>query len=127
MNMTLKFTPEHQWIRLTDEAALLATVGITEHAQETLGDIVFVSTPNIGDVLTQNTVVSEVESVKAASDVFAPVSGEVIEINPLIKVDPGLINKDPMGEGWFFKMRVDSKADLEKLLSLDQYHKSIGK
>ena len=70
---------------------------------------------------------SEVESVKAASDVFAPVSGEVIEINPLIKDDPGLINKDPMGEGWFFKMRVDSKADLEKLLSLDQYHKSIGK
>ena len=127
MNMTLKFTPEHQWIRLTDEASLLATVGITEHAQETLGDIVFVSTPNIGDVLTQNTVVSEVESVKAASDVFAPVSGEVIEINPLIKDDPGLINKDPMGEGWFFKMRVDSKADLEKLLSLDQYHKSIGK
>lgn len=125
--MTLKFTPEHQWIRLTDEASLLATVGITEHAQETLGDIVFVSTPNIGDVLTQNTVVSEVESVKAASDVFAPVSGEVIEINPLIKDDPGLINKDPMGEGWFFKMRVDSKADLEKLLSLDQYHKSIGK
>jgi glycine cleavage system H protein len=127
MNMTLKFTPEHQWIRLTDEASLLATVGITEHAQETLGDIVFVSTPNIGDVLTQNTVVSEVESVKAASDVFAPVSGEVIEINPLIKDDPGLINKDPMGEGWFFKMRVDSNADLEKLLSLDQYHKSIGK
>ncbi len=127
MNMTLKFTPEHQWIRLADEASLLATVGITEHAQETLGDIVFVSTPNIGDVLTQNTVVSEVESVKAASDVFAPVSGEVIEINPLIKDDPGLINKDPMGEGWFFKMRVDSKADLEKLLSLDQYHKSIGK
>jgi len=125
--MTLKFTPEHQWIRLTDEASLLATVGITEHAQETLGDIVFVSTPNIGDVLTQNTVVSEVESVKAASDVFAPVSGEVIEINPLIKDDPGLINKDPMGEGWFFKMRVDSNADLEKLLSLDQYHKSIGK
>ncbi len=125
--MTLKFTPEHQWIRLADEASLLATVGITEHAQETLGDIVFVSTPNIGDVLTQNTVVSEVESVKAASDVFAPVSGEVIEINPLIKDDPGLINKDPMGEGWFFKMRVDSKADLEKLLSLDQYHKSIGK
>ena len=127
MNMTLKFTPEHQWIRLADEASLLATVGITEHAQETLGDIVFVSTPNIGDVLTQNTVVSEVESVKAASDVFAPVSGEVIEINPLIKDDPGLINKDPMGEGWFFKMRVDSNADLEKLLSLDQYHKSIGK
>ncbi len=125
--MTLKFTPEHQWIRLADEASLLATVGITEHAQETLGDIVFVSTPNIGDVLTQNTVVSEVESVKAASDVFAPVSGEVIEINPLIKDDPGLINKDPMGEGWFFKMRVDSNADLEKLLSLDQYHKSIGK
>ncbi len=127
MKMTLKFTPEHQWIRLTDQASLLATVGITEHAQETLGDIVFVSTPNIGDVLTQNTVVSEVESVKAASDVFAPVSGEVIEINPLIKDDPGLINKDPMGEGWFFKMRVDSNADLEKLLSLDQYHKSIGK
>ena len=127
MNMTIKFTPEHQWIRLTDEATLSALVGITAHAQETLGDIVFASTPNIGDVLTQNTVVCEVESVKAASDVFAPVSGEVIEINPLIKDDPGLINKDPMGDGWFFKMRIESMADLQKLLSLEEYHKSIGK
>ena len=125
--MTTKFTPEHQWIKPIDGAAHLALVGITEHAQETLGDIVFVSLPKVGEVLTQNTVVSQVESVKAASDVFAPVSGQVTEVNASILDDPGLINKDPMGEAWFFKMRIDSSSDLEQLMSLEHYHKSIGK
>jgi len=125
--MTTKFTPEHQWIKPIDGSAHLALVGITEHAQETLGDIVFVSLPEVGEVLTQNTVVSQVESVKAASDVFAPVSGQVTEVNASILDDPGLINKDPMGEAWFFKMRIDSSSDLEQLMSLEHYHKSIGK
>jgi len=125
--MTTKFTPEHQWIKPIDGSAHLALVGITGHAQETLGDIVFVSLPKVGEVLTQNTVVSQVESVKAASDVFAPVSGQVTEVNASILDDPGLINKDPMGEAWFFKMRIDSSSDLEQLMSLEHYHKSIGK
>ncbi len=122
-----KFTPEHQWIRLIDESHSLALVGITEYAQETLGDVVYVSIPQVGTALKANTVVSEVESVKAASDVFAPVSGVVTKINTALMDDPGMINKDPLGEGWFFEMKMDSLASLDSLLDLDQYHKLIGK
>jgi len=122
-----KFTPEHQWIRLIDESHSSALVGITEYAQETLGDVVYVSIPQVGTALKANTVVSEVESVKAASDVFAPVSGVVTKINTALMDDPGMINKDPLGEGWFFEMKMDSLASLDSLLDLDQYHKLIGK
>ncbi len=125
--MITKFTPEHQWIRLLDESTLLALVGITEHAQETLGDVVFVSLPKVSEALKQNTVVSQVESVKAASDVFAPVSGVVTVVNQMVLDDPGLINTDALGEGWFFEMKIDSKSDLDALMTIDQYHKSIGK
>ncbi len=125
--MITKFTPEHQWIRLLDESTLLALVGITEHAQETLGDVVFVSLPKVSEALKQNTVVSQVESVKAASDVFAPVSGVVTAVNQMVLDDPGLINTDALGEGWFFEMKIDSKSDLDALMTIDQYHKSIGK
>ncbi len=125
--MITKFTPEHQWIRLLDESTLLALVGITEHAQETLGDVVFVSLPKVSEALKQNTVVSQVESVKAASDVFAPVSGVVTVVNQMVLDDPSLINTDALGEGWFFEMKIDSKSDLDALMTIDQYHKSIGK
>lgn len=123
----IKFTPEHQWIRLIDASQSLALVGITDYAQETLGDVVFVSLPNVGESLKDNTVVAEVESVKAASDVFAPVSGVVTQCNSAILDDPGLINTDPMGEAWFFEIKVDSLSSLDSLLSEDQYHKLIGK
>jgi len=125
--MITKLTPEHQWIRLLDESTLLALVGITEHAQETLGDVVFVSLPKVSEALKQNTVVSQVESVKAASDVFAPVSGVVTEVNQMILENPGLINTDALGEGWFFEMKMDSKSDFDALMTIEQYHKSIGK
>jgi glycine cleavage system H protein len=125
--MITKFTPEHQWILLLDESNLLALVGITEHAQETLGDVVFVALPKISETLKQNTVVSQVESVKAASDVFAPVSGVVTKINQMVLDDPGLINTDALGKGWFFEMKIDSKTDFDALMTLDEYHKFIGK
>jgi glycine cleavage system H protein len=122
-----KFTPEHQWIRVIDATNLLAQVGITDHAQETLGDVVFVQPPQVGQRLSGTTVVAEVESVKAASDVYAPVSGVVTQINSALIDQPGMVNTDPMGEAWFFEMKIDSLSSLEALLSIDDYHKLIGK
>jgi glycine cleavage system H protein len=122
-----KFTPEHQWIRVIDETNSLAQVGITDHAQETLGDVVFVQPPQVGLRLSGTTVVAGVESVKAASDVYAPVSGVVTRINSALIDHPDMVNTDPMGEAWFFEMKIDSLSSLDGLLSLDDYHKLIGK
>ena len=122
-----KFTPEHQWIHVIDESNLLALVGITDYAQETLGDVVFVAPPKVGQSLKATTVVAEVESVKAASDVYAPVSGVVTKVNSTLADNPALVNTDPMGEAWFFEMKIDSLASLDALMNSDQYHKLIGK
>src|SRR4029079_16739488 len=98
----LKFSKDHEWLRVEGD---VVTFGITSHAQEQLGDIVFVELPKVGASLTQGGAAAVVESVKAASDVYAPVGGEVVEINPAIVENPKLVNEDPMGKGWFAKLK----------------------
>src|SRR5579872_5892710 len=99
----LKFTKDHEWLRIDGDVAM---VGITQHAQEQLGDLVFVELPAVGKSFEQGAVSAVVESVKAASDVYAPISGEIVETNPAIVADPTLVNRDPMGAGWFVKIRI---------------------
>ena len=116
--MSLYFTREHEWIRVDGETA---TVGISNHAQEALGDIVFAEVPEPGRRVSKGQEAAVVESVKAASDVYAPVSGEVIEGNQAIADDPALINRDPEGEGWFFKLKLDNSGELDGLLDEASY------
>src|SRR4029450_11738111 len=111
--MTTYFTKEHEWIRVEGDAA---TVGISDHAQEQLGDIVFAEVPDAGRRVSKGQEAAVVESVKAASDVYAPVSGEVIEGNQAVADDPSLINKDPEGEGWFFKLKLSDPGELGGLM-----------
>jgi glycine cleavage system H protein len=119
----LKFTPDHEWLRIDGDVAV---VGITDHAKDQLGDIVFVELPSVGASLQQGAPAGVVESVKAASDVYTPVSGAVIAVNPDIVADPGLINADPMGKGWFFKLKVADPAQLDALLDEAAYRASLG-
>jgi glycine cleavage system H protein len=114
----LRFTKEHEYIRSEDGVAV---VGITNHAQEKLGDIVFVEVPEVGRRLTAGEAAGVVESVKAASDVFAPVAGEVIEANAELVASPQLVNEDAEGRGWFFKIRLENERALEGLLDEDAY------
>ena len=116
--MTVYFTREHEWIRVDGDTA---TVGISSHAQEALGDIVFAEAPEAGRRVSKGQEAAVVESVKAASDVYAPVSGEVIEGNPAIADDPSVINSDPEGEGWFFKIRLSDPSETEGLMDADAY------
>jgi glycine cleavage system H protein len=116
--MSLYFTREHEWIRVWGDNV---TVGISDHAQAALGDIVFAEVPAVGKVLAKGDDAAVVESVKAASDVYAPIGGEVIEGNAAIESDPALINRDPEGEGWFFKMKGINAAELEGLMDEAAY------
>ena len=116
--MSLYFTKEHEWIKVEGD---IATVGITEFAQGQLGDIVFVEVPAAGTQVTQGGEAAVVESVKAASDVYAPVSGEVVEGNAALEADPSLVNTAPEGEGWFFKLRLSDNHQLSDLMSADEY------
>jgi glycine cleavage system H protein len=116
--MSLYFTKEHEWIRVDGDSA---TVGISNHAQEALGDIVFVEVPEGGRRVSKGQEAAVVESVKAASDVYAPVSGEVMEGNQAIADDPALVNRDPEGEGWFFKLKVDNPQELDGLMDEAAY------
>ena len=116
--MSLYFTKDHEWIRVEGEEA---TVGISKHAEQALGDIVFAEAPEAGRQLSKGSDAAVVESVKAASDVYAPVSGEVIEGNPGIADDPSLINRDPEGEGWFFKLKLSNPGELEGLMDETAY------
>jgi glycine cleavage system H protein len=116
--MSLYFTKEHEWIRVEGD---VATVGISNHAQEALGDIVFAEVPDAGRRLNKGQDAAVVESVKAASDVYAPVSGEVIEGNQAVADDPALINSDPEGAGWFFKLRLDNPGELDGLMDEGAY------
>jgi glycine cleavage system H protein len=109
----IRFTREHEWVRLEDG---IATVGITDHAQTALGDIVFVELPEPGRELAAEENCAVVESVKAASDVYSPLSGHVTETNPALTDDPALINRDPAGEGWFFRLRPSDPAQFDALL-----------
>ena len=116
--MTVYYTREHEWIRLDGDTA---TVGISDHAQEALGDIVFAEVPEAGKTLNKGDEAAVVESVKAASDVYAPVGGEVLEGNQAVADDPALVNRDPEGEGWFFKLRLADEGELEGLMDEAAY------
>ena len=117
--MSLKFTADHEWVNAADTAA--AVVGITVHAQDALGDVVFVDLPEVGRQYAQGEVAGVVESVKAAADVFMPVSGEVVEVNEALRDDPALANSDPLGAGWFFKVKLDQPAQLDALMDGTAY------
>ncbi len=111
-----KYSEEHVWVARDGDAANTATVGITVHAQEVLGDVVFVELPAIGASVVAGEKAGLVESVKAAADVFTPVSGTVIEVNEALRADPGLANTDPLGSGWFFKVQLGNAAELDALM-----------
>jgi glycine cleavage system H protein len=121
--MTTYFTEEHVWLTVEGESA---TVGITVHAQEALGDVVFVDLPAVGAAIAQGAVAGVVESVKAASDVFMPITGVVVEVNETLRNDPSLANSDPMGAAWFFKVNISQTAELAELLNESDYQKLIG-
>lgn len=115
----LKFTKDHEWLRVDGN---IATVGITPYAQEKLGDLVFVEFPSIGAKLDKGAVAATVESVKAASEVYAPVGGEVIEVNNRLATEPGLVNAEPTGNGWLFKMRIADPGEISALLDEAAYN-----
>ncbi len=119
----LRFSPSHEWVRLEGD---IATVGISDHAQEELTDVVFVELPIIGRVVDGGDPVAVVESVKAASDIYSPVGGEVIEANPEVEADPSLVNTDPYGKGWIFKLRVKNPGEVEAMLSPEAYASHIS-
>ena len=116
----MKYTEEHEWLKLDDDTA---TVGITEHASEQLGDLVFVELPAEGLKISKGQEIVVIESVKAASDILAPLNGVITEVNNLIVDDPSIVNSDPMGEGWFFKMKLNDPQDLDKLMDKTEYDK----
>lgn len=120
----LKYVASHEWIRAENDGTV--TIGITEHAQELLGDIVFVELPQVGDVLAAEGVAGAVESVKAASDVYAPLAGEVVAINETLVDAPETVNAQPYGDGWFFRLKPANPADLDGLLSAEEYAKEIA-
>lgn len=118
----LRYVSSHEWVRVEDDGT--ATVGITNHAQEALGDVVFVELPEVGAQLGAGDEAGVVESVKAASDIYAPIGGEIIAINENLEDNPDVINEDPYGDGWFFKMRLDDAASVDDLLTAEQYDAS---
>jgi glycine cleavage system H protein len=119
----LKYATSHEWVR--NEGNGIVTVGITEHAQELLGDMVFVELPDVGDSVSTGDDVAVAESVKAASDIYAPVTGEVVEVNEDLEDSPELVNSDAFGDGWMFKVKVEDISELESLLDAEGYANSI--
>ena len=117
--MTTMYTPDHEWINIEDHEA--AVVGITHHAQDALGDVVFVELPEVGRNYKKGEITGVVESVKAAADLFMPVSGEVVEVNSALKDDPSLANSDPLGNGWFFKVHITNMAEFDQLMDPPGY------
>ena len=118
--MSLYYTEDHEWIQVDGG---IATVGITKHAQDALGDVVFVELPDVGKQLEQKEVAGVVESVKAAADVYMPVTGEITEVNEALRDDPSLANSDPLGAGWFFKVRMSKSDELAALMDEAAYTK----
>ena len=115
----LKYAKSHEWARIEEDGTV--TVGITDHAQESLGDVVYVELPSMGDQLACGDQAGLVESVKAASDIFSPVTGEVIALNENLEEEPELINSDPYNDGWFFRVKVEDLSELEGMLAADDY------
>lgn len=120
--MTVKFTEEHEWLRVEGD---LVVVGITDHAAEQLGDVVFVELPEVETKVTKGDEIVVIESVKAASDILAPVDGEVVEVNETLADNPGLVNEDAMG-AWFFKLKVEDMDQLDEFMSEDEYKDFIA-
>ncbi len=119
----LKYTKDHEWARQEDGKV---RVGITDHAQKELGDVVFVELPEVGRAVKKGELVATVESVKAVGEVFAPVSGEIVEVNKTLESSPDLVNKDPYGEGWIFVIRPENPAELDELLDAEGYKALVG-
>jgi len=118
------YTKEHEWIRVDEE---IGTIGITNYAQSELGDVVFVELPKVGDHVTANEAFGTIESVKAVSEIFAPVDGEIVGINGKLQNSPELVNSDPHGEAWLVRVKLSSRADVEKLMSAEDYEAYIQK
>jgi glycine cleavage system H protein len=114
----IRYTKDHEWVRVDGQ---IATVGISEHAQQQLGDVVFVELPEVGREVTRGAAMAVVESVKAASDVYAPISGKVVEANDALSDDPSLVNRDAEGAGWFCKLEIAKPAELDGLMDADAY------
>lgn len=119
----LRYCLSHEWVRLAGD---IATVGISDHAQEELTDVVFVELPVLGRAVDAGDPTAVVESVKAATDIFAPIGGEVVEVNPAVEADPSLVNSDPYGKGWIFKLRVKNSADVAGLMDAAAYQTHIS-
>lgn len=119
----LKYAATHEWVR--DEGDRIVSIGITDHAQDALGDVVFVELPEMGATLSVGDEAGVVESVKAASDIYAPVSGEVVEVNTVLEDEPETVNNSPYGDGWFYKLRISDPSELEDLLDAEGYQESV--
>ena len=119
----MKFTEEHEWLR--DEDGVIV-VGITEHASEQLGDVVFVELPEVGKQVTKDDEIVVIESAKAASDILAPIDGEIVEVNEALTDEPGKVNDDPQGDAWFFKMKPSEPSQMDDLMDEAAYKKYIG-
>ena len=119
----LHYTEEHEYVKLDDDVAV---VGITDYAQGELGDVVYVDLPSVGSTFTRMDVFGTIEAVKAVSELFCPLDGEVVEINGALENDPALVNKDPYGEGWMIKLRLRRPGDVSDLLSADDYAQHVG-
>jgi glycine cleavage system H protein len=120
--MTTRYTKDHEYIRIEGDAGI---VGISDYAQSQLGDVVFVELPSVGKTLSKGDEAAVVESVKAASEVYAPVSGEVVEVNSDLEASPGTVNEDPAGRGWFMKIRLTNQSELEGLMTEEQYQEFV--
>ena len=121
--MTTRYTKDHEYIRVEGDTAI---VGITDYAQQQLGDVVYVELPELGKTIAKGAEAAVVESVKAASEVFAPVSGEVVAVNSDLEGAPGTVNEDPSGKGWFLKLKIKDKAELDGLMTEEQYRDYVG-
>jgi glycine cleavage system H protein len=121
--MAVLFTPDHEWIDTGDASA--ATIGITTHAQDALGDVVFVDLPDVGKVFKKGEVAGVVESVKAAADIYMPLGGEVVEVNEALRADPSLANSDPQAAGWFFKVRLSDPGETSSLMDKAAYDELV--
>lgn len=118
----LRYLSSHEWVRVEDG---VATVGITDHAQKAMGDLVYVEVPDVGTTLAAGDEAGVVESVKAASDIYTPVSGEVVEVNERLEGEPEVINSDPYGDGWMFKVEMSDETELENTLTADEYQEQL--
>lgn len=119
----MKYTEDHEWLRVEGE---LVVVGITDYAAQQLGDVVFVELPEVETQVAQGDEVVVIESVKAASDILAPVEGEIVEVNAKLSDNPGLVNEDPTGDAWFFKMKIDDLSALDEFMDEDEYNEMIS-